>query len=242
MASCIDLWTADVDTLLKTQLIQLCKDNSLSSHGLKSAQLLSHRSLPPLLSSSLATTNRISPRRSAPAKSMWSPDHLLPCSRARQPRPVKPAWVYWPTSSSWHNRQRSRPLHKCLHTSLSRAPRPPLLQQQPRQPHPHPLPPWGPRCTPARSQQGLHPNSPAIAWSHHSSTAYRPHLQHCHLLAMGLPASLPFPPADGGSFSHPSSTNAHLLSSPSAGAIQRLHPHHTGQVCYGSELWWVYGF
>ena len=52
MASQIDLRTANLDGLLKTQLVRLCKDLGLSSYGLKSAlvaRLLAHRAqLPPL--------------------------------------------------------------------------------------------------------------------------------------------------------------------------------------------------
>ena len=59
MATLFDLRNADSDSLLKTQLIQLCKDSGLPTSGLKSslvARLLTLRSqLPPLPASSAAT-------------------------------------------------------------------------------------------------------------------------------------------------------------------------------------------
>ena len=61
MATLFDLRNADLDSLLKTQLIQLCKDNCLPTGGLKSslvARLLTLCSqLPPLPASSAATAN-----------------------------------------------------------------------------------------------------------------------------------------------------------------------------------------
>ena len=61
MATQLDLRNADLDSLRKTQLIQLCRDNGLPTGGLKSsliARLLTRRSqLPPLPVSSAATAN-----------------------------------------------------------------------------------------------------------------------------------------------------------------------------------------
>ena len=94
----------------------------------------------------------------------------------------------------------------------------------------------------------LRPNSPAAAGIHGSPAVFQPQCHHFNLTVMGLPASLSLPSAytwTGSSSpcgcgpSHPYPSNsapAHLPYPPSDGSVQRLNPHHTGQVCYRSDL------
>ena len=198
MATLFDLRNADLDSLLKTQLIQLCKDYGLPTGGLKSslvAPLLTLRSqLPPLPASSTATANAGSQQAFGfpLTASAGLPATLAAASLSAGGVPRLPA----PSTHAGPGLQPSD-----LHIMAQQA-----AQQAAARVLAHFVPPSASASTAALRhrvlaalQPGLFrwhlPNSPAAAGIHGSPAVFWPQCHHCNLTVMGLPASLSLSPA-----------------------------------------------
>ena len=122
MASTPELRNANLDSLLKSELIQLCHDHGLLTYGLKSqliAQLLTYSETIPSLPAEIARqAQQHSPAVSRSAHRLLPPAPT-PCGLRPEPLPTR-----IPSSSQFAVENSLQGMEECLRSSLR-----PLLQE-----------------------------------------------------------------------------------------------------------------
>ena len=243
MASTVELRSANLDSLLKSELIQLCRDHGLATYGLKSeliARLLTYRETLPSLPDTPAAPSAgtvLPTLSSAPLVATYVPPPLSrPSATAAPPAAATSLLLRWQHAAA--TATKGPPPGPAGSTTGGGPSARALLRR--------PLRRFSP--TPSHSR-----NSPLCRWG--TPASHRLHsrdqfgcsqLQHHNRAVLGVPASLPQPsPAPwphGGcpgrsSTSGVGCTATHFPASPPTCPLQRLYTLHPRQVCNCSDCW-----